>query len=176
MEMYVGPKDYKVLGEYGQELKYIVPFGRSIIGTANRWIIRPLFNFLSGFIGAKGIIILVLTLIVKIALYPLMYKMLYSQSKMAALKPRMAKLKEKHKGDQQQAQMETMKLYREFGVNPLSGCLPMFMQMPIWIALYRFFPASIEFRQEGFLWATDLSSYDHFSGYRPIFHLRINIT
>ena len=169
MHMYLGPKDYEILQEYGQEVKYIVPFGRSIIGTANRWIIRPLFNFLSGFIGAKGIIILVLTLIVKVALYPLMYKMLYSQAKMAALKPQMAKVKEKFKDDQQQAQMETMKMYREFGVNPLSGCLPMVMQMPVWIALYRFFPASIEFRQEGFLWATDLSSYD------PFFWLPFNI-
>ena len=160
MELYMGPKDYEVLAEYGQEIKYIVPFGRSIIGTANRWIIRPLFNFLSGFIGTKGIVILVLTLIVKMALYPLTYKMLHSQAKMAALKPRLSSVREKHKDDQTKVQMESMKMYREFGVNPLSGCMPMVLQMPVWIALYRFFPASIEFRQEGFLWATDLSSYD----------------
>ena len=160
MELYVGPKDYETLGAYGEEVKYIVPFGTSIIGTANRWVIRPLFNFLSGFIGVKGIIILVLTLVVKLVLYPLTYKMLHSQAKMAALKPQMAKVKEKYKDDQSQAQMETMKMYREFGVNPLGGCMPVVLQMPIWIALYRFFPASIEFRQEGFLWATDLSSYD----------------
>ncbi|MEZ4955686.1 MAG: membrane protein insertase YidC [Saprospiraceae bacterium] len=162
MEMYVGPKDYETLAEYGQEVKYIVPFGRSIIGTANRYIIRPLFNFLSGFIGVKGIVILILTLVVKLALYPLTYKMLHSQAKMAALKPRMATLKEKYKDDQTQIQMESMKMYREFGVNPLSGCMPMVLQMPVWIALYRFFPASIEFRQEPFLWASDLSSYDAF--------------
>ena len=160
MELYMGPKDYEVLAEYGEEVKYIVPFGQSIIGTANRWVIRPLFNFLSGFIGTKGIIILFLTLVVKMALYPLTYKMLHSQAKMAALKPRLTKMKEKFKDDQTQAQMESMKLYREFGVNPVAGCLPMVLQMPIWIALYRFFPASIEFRQESFLWATDLSSYD----------------
>jgi YidC/Oxa1 family membrane protein insertase len=160
MEMYVGPKDYEILAEYGEEVKYIVPFGTSIIGTANRWVIRPLFNFLSGLIGTKGIVILLLTLIVKMALYPLTYKMLHSQQKMAALKPQMAKVKEKHKDDQQAAQMETMKMYREYGVNPLSGCMPMVLQMPVWFALYRFFPASIEFRQEGFLWASDLSSYD----------------
>ncbi len=160
MELYMGPKDYEILAEYGQEIKYIVPFGRSIIGTANRWIIRPLFNFLSGFIGTKGIVILVLTLIVKMALYPLTYKMLHSQAKMAALKPRLSSLKDKFKDDQTKIQMESMKMYREFGVNPLSGCMPMVLQMPVWIALYRFFPASIEFRQEGFLWATDLSSYD----------------
>lgn len=160
MAMYLGPKDFEVLQAYGQEVKYIVPFGSSIIGTANRWIIRPLFNFLSGFIGSKGIVILILTLIVKLVLYPLTYKMLHSQAKMAALKPQMAKLKEKYKDDQTASQMETMKLYREFGVNPLGGCFPIALQMPVWFALYRFFPASIEFRQESFLWATDLSSYD----------------
>ncbi len=160
MEFYVGPKDYETLMAYDNELQYIVPFGKSIIGTANRWIIRPLFNFLSTFIGIKGIVILVLTLIVKLVLYPLTYKMLHSQAKMSALKPRLASLKEKHKDDQTQIQMESMKMYREFGVNPLGGCLPVVMQMPVWFALYRFFPASIEFRQEGFLWATDLSSYD----------------
>ena len=160
MEMYMGPKDYEVLEGYGNEVKYIVPFGRSIIGTANRWVIRPLFNFLSGLIGSKGIIILLLTLVVKMALYPLTYKMLHSQAKMAALKPRLASMKEKYKDDQTQSQMESMKLYREFGVNPVAGCLPMVLQMPIWFALYRFFPASIEFRQESFLWSTDLSSYD----------------
>ena len=160
MEFYLGPKDYEVLSEYGKEAKYIVPFGQSIIGTANRWVIRPLFNFLGNFIGSKGILILMVTLIVKLLLYPLMYKMLHSQAKMAALKPQMAKIKEKYKDDQTQSQMETMKLYREFGVNPLGGCFPIALQMPVWLALYRYFPASIEFRQESFLWATDLSSYD----------------
>ncbi len=160
MEMYLGPKDYETLMAFDNELEYIVPFGKSIIGTANRWIIRPLFNFLSTFIGSKGIVILFLTLIVKLVLYPLTYKMLHSQAKMAALKPRLAALKEKLKGDQTQVQMESMKMYREFGVNPLGGCMPVVLQMPVWFALYRFFPASIEFRQQGFLWATDLSSYD----------------
>ncbi|MBK9583683.1 MAG: membrane protein insertase YidC [Saprospiraceae bacterium] len=94
------------------------------------------------------------------ALYPLMYKMLYSQAKMGALKPELAHLKEKYKDDMQKQQMETMKIYREYGVSPLGGCLPMLLQMPIWYALFRFFPASITFRQEPFLWATDLSSYD----------------
>ena len=91
-----------------------------------------------------------------------MYKMVYSQQKMAALKPRMAKMKDKFKDDQQAYQMETMKMYREYGVNPVGSCLPMLAQMPIWIALFRFFPAAIEFRQAPFLWATDLSSYDAF--------------
>jgi YidC/Oxa1 family membrane protein insertase len=112
------------------------------------------------FIGIKGIVILVLTLIVKLLLYPLSYKMLYSQAKMTALKPQLSSLREKFKDDPSQMQMESMKIYREFGVNPLGGCLPVVIQMPVWLALYRFFPASIEFRQADFLWATDLSSYD----------------
>ncbi len=160
MTLYMGPKDFETLSAYGDELQDIIPFGSSIIGTANRWVIRPLFNFLSSFIGVQGIVILVLTLIVKLLLYPLSYKMLYSQSKMAALKPQLTSLREKYKDDQSQIQMESMKLYREFGVNPLGGCLPVIIQMPVWFALYRFFPASIEFRQVDFLWATDLSSYD----------------
>ena len=159
MEFYVGPNEFDRLREVGSDLEDIVPFGWSIFGTVNRWIVRPLFNFLSSFIGSKGIVILVLTFMVKLCLYPLTYRMLYSQSKMGALKPQIEKLKEKVK-DPQQQQVETMKMYREFGVNPLGGCMPMLLQMPIWIALYRFFPASIEFRQASFLWATDLSSYD----------------
>lgn len=160
MNMYLGPNEFNRLRAIGYELENVVPFGRSIFGWINRWVIRPVFNFLSTFIGNKGIVILVLTLFVKLLLYPLTYKMLYSQSKMAALKPRMEGLKEKHKDNPQQVQVETMKIYREFGVNPLGGCMPMFLQMPIWIALYRFFPGAIEFRQASFLWATDLSSYD----------------
>ena len=159
MEFYVGPNEFDRLRAVGNDLEDIVPFGWSIFGTVNRWIVRPLFNFLSSFIGSKGIVILVLTFMVKLCLYPLTYRMLYSQSKMGALKPQIEKLKEKVK-DPQQQQVETMKMYREFGVNPLGGCMPMVLQMPIWIALYRFFPASIEFRQASFLWATDLSSYD----------------
>jgi YidC/Oxa1 family membrane protein insertase len=162
MSMYVGPNEFDRLYAMGDGLQDIIPFGRSIFGSINRWIIRPLFDFLSSFIGNKGIVILFLTLIVKLLLYPLTYRMLYSQSKMGALKPRIEKLKEKNKDDQQQQQVETMKLYREFGVNPLGGCMPMVLQMPIWFALYRFFPASIKFRQADFLWATDLSSYDVF--------------
>ncbi len=160
--LYVGPNEFDRLKAVGSELEDIIPFGWSIFGTVNRWIIRPIFAFLSSFIGQAGLVILALTCIVKLALYPLTYKMLYSQSKMQALKPRLAKMKAKLKDDQQAQQMETMKVYREYGVNPAGGCLPMVFQMPIWFALYRFFPASIEFRQESFLWASDLSSYDVF--------------
>lgn len=162
MTMYTGSNEFERLREVGHELSDIIPFGWSIFGTINRWVIRPIFNFLSSFIGNMGIVILVLTFLVKMVLYPLTYKMLYSQSKMSALKPQIEKVKEKHKDDAQAQQVETMKMYREFGVNPLGGCMPMLLQMPIWFALYRFFPASIDFRQASFLWAADLSSYDEF--------------
>ncbi|MEO1514177.1 MAG: membrane protein insertase YidC [Bacteroidota bacterium] len=163
MDFYLGPNEFNRLKAYDADLEDIVPYGWSIFGTINRWIIRPLFQFLSSFIGSAGLVILLLTVIVKLLLYPLTYKMLYSQSKMAALKPRLAGLKEKFGDDQQKQQMETMKLYQEFGVSPLGGCLPIALQMPIWFALYRFFPGSIEFRQASFLWADDLSSFDVFA-------------
>lgn len=160
MTMYIGPNDFENLRHYKLQLEDIIPFGRSIFGTINRWVVRPVFNFLMGFIGSKGLVILLLTFLIKLALSPLSYKMLHSQAKMAALKPSLAGLKEKYKDDQQKQQMETMKVYREYGVNPLGGCFPVALQMPVWFALYRFFPASIEFRQAPFLWATDLSSFD----------------
>ena len=162
MKMYVGPNKFENLEEYGVELEEIIPYGTSIFGSINRWFIRPFFAFLSGFIGSKGIVILVLIFLIKMALYPLMYKMLASQAKMGALKPEIAKLTEKYKEEPQKKQMETMKIYQQYSVSPFGGCMPMIAQMPIWYAMFRFFPASIEFRQEPFLWATDLSSYDVF--------------
>lgn len=162
MKIFTGPNEHERLSSYNVDLQDIIPFGWSFFGTINRWIVRPIFNLLALFISSKGIVILLLTFLVKAVLYPLTYKMLYSQSKMAALKPRIDKLKEKLGDDQQKVQMETMKLYQEYGVNPLGGCMPMLLQMPIWIALYRFFPASIQFRQESFLWAPDLTSFDAF--------------
>ena len=160
MMIYVGPNEFNRLRGYHANLEDIIPFGASIFGAINRWVIHPLLEFLSRFIGAQGIIILLLTLIVKLLVYPITYRMVLSQAKMSALKPRLDALKKKLGDDQQAMSMETMKLYSEYKVNPLGGCLPMLLQMPIWFALYRFFPAAIEFRQAGFLWATDLSSYD----------------
>jgi YidC/Oxa1 family membrane protein insertase len=162
MQLYIGPNDFETLQTIGHDLTDIIPYGRSIFGAINRWLIRPIFNFFDGITGNKGIAILLLTFLVKLLVFPLTYKMLYSQQKMAAMKPYLEKTKAKHKDDQQAQQVETMKMYREYGVNPLGGCLPMALQMPIWFALYRYFPADITFRQEGFLWATDLSSYDAF--------------
>lgn len=165
--MYIGPNEFNKLQSYELGLEEIIPFGRSIFGSINRWVIRPAFNWLSQYIGSKGVVIIVLIFILKMILYPLMYKMLKSQAKMSALKPEIAAIKEKFKDDQQKLQMETMKLYREYGASPLGGCMPMLLQMPIWYALFRFFPASIRFRQEPFLWANDLSSYDVFT-YLPM--------
>lgn len=162
MTFYVGPNEFERLQAIGYSFSDVISFGWSFFGTINRWVIRPLFNFFNTFVGSAGIAILLLTLIVKLAVYPLTYKMLYSQSKMQAMKPYLEKVKSKHKDDQQATQMETMKLYREYGVSPLGGCFPMLLQLPIWFALYRFFPAAITFRQESFLWASDLSTYDTF--------------
>lgn len=160
MQLYVGPNEFERMQAIGNDFSDVIPYGSSIFGAINRWLIRPLFNFFDGLTGNKGIAILLLTLLVKILVFPLTYKMLKSQSKMQAMKPYLEKAKAKHKDDAQAQQMETMKMYKEYGVSPLGGCFPMALQMPIWFALYRFFPAAITFRQESFLWATDLSSYD----------------
>jgi len=162
MTMYVGPNEYERLAAFDNRLEQVIPFGSSIFGTFNRYVIRPMFDFLSRFVSSKGMVIILLIFIIKMLLYPLLYKMLYSQAKMGALKPELDQLKAKFKDDAQKQQIETMKLYQEYGVSPFGGCLPMLLQMPIWIALYRFFPASITFRQESFLWAPDLSSFDAF--------------
>jgi YidC/Oxa1 family membrane protein insertase len=160
MKMYLGPNEFNRLRDMGDNMEDIIPYGKSILGTINRWVVRPMFDFIFSFAGSMGLSILILTFFIKLLLSPLSFKMYHSQAKMGVLKPEMAKLKEKHKDDQQKQQVETMQLYREFGVNPLGGCMPMLLQMPIWIALYRFFPAAIGFRQASFLWADDLSSYD----------------
>ena len=162
MAFYIGPNEYNSLKAYDNDLEEIIPFGTSIFGDINREVIRPAFHFVAKFIASKGVVILVIIFILKMILYPLYYKMLHSQAKMGALKPELAGLKEKFKDEPQKVQMETMKVYREYGVSPLGGCLPMAIQTPIWYALFRFFPADITFRQESFLWASDLSSYDAF--------------
>ena len=160
MRMYIGPNEFDRLRAYDNKMEDIIPFGASIFGTINRWLIHPLFSLLMKIIGSAGLSILALTLLVKLAVYPLTYKMVHSQAKQTALKPQLDALKAKYGDDQQRMSMESMKMYQEYGVNPVGGCMPMLLQMPIWFALYRFFPASIEFRQQSFLWAPDLSSYD----------------
>lgn len=130
------------------------------LGFINKFIILPVFDFFSGFIGSYGIIILLLAIFIKLILTPLTWKSFKSMASMRVLRPDIEAIKEKYKNDMQKQQMETMKLYRKTGVSMMGGCLPMLLQMPILIAMYRFFPNSIYLRQEGFLWATDLSTYD----------------
>ncbi|MBT6013565.1 MAG: membrane protein insertase YidC [Flavobacteriales bacterium] len=162
-EIYFGPNDYKKLKEYNKSYEEIIPLGWGIFGWVNRVIVINIFDFLRNSAGIKnyGLIILILTLIIKLTLSPLTYKSYLSQAKMKVLKPEIDKITEKHKEkDPMKAQKETMSLYRKAGVNPMGGCLPMLVQFPILIAMFRFFPASIELRQKSFLWADDLSSYD----------------
>ncbi len=178
MKIYTGPNDFGILRPYGNSLEQVVDYGGSVLGTVNRWVIRPIFDFLHGIIGNVAICILLLTFFVKAILYPLSYKMLRSQAKTAALKPEIEKMKAKYKDDAQKIQAEQMKLYGEYGVNPLGGCFPTLLQMPIWMALFRFFPATIDFRQQRFLWAKDLSGYEEFmklSFYVPMYGAHISL-
>jgi len=160
MKMFFGPNKYQELNSHGHELTELLPLGWAIFKWVNTFIIIPTFNFLGNFIASYGLIIICLTVIIKVLLTPLTYKSFMSQAKMRALKPEIDKLKEKHGNDMQKMQMEQMKLYRKAGINPVGGCFPMLLQMPFLIAMFRFFPSSIELRQESFLWAHDLSTYD----------------
>ncbi|MDA8857867.1 membrane protein insertase YidC [Flavobacteriales bacterium] len=160
-QFYFGPNHFKTLESYNSGFEELVPLGWGIFGWVNQYIIINLFDYLSKYFSSYGIIILLLTLIIKLGLSPFTYKAFLSQAKMKVLKPEIDKITEKNKGkDQMKNQQETMALYRKSGVNPMGGCLPMLFQFPILIAMFRFFPASIELRQESFLWADDLSSYD----------------
>jgi YidC/Oxa1 family membrane protein insertase len=158
---YFGPNKYNILNDYDLKLEKVVPLGWGIFGWVNRFIVIPIFNWLGGFINNYGLIILLLTLIIKIGLFPLTYKSYMSSAKMRVLKPQVDALNEKFpKGKEMEKQQAVMALYKKAGASPMGGCLPMLLQFPILIAMFRFFPASIELRQESFLWANDLSSYD----------------
>jgi YidC/Oxa1 family membrane protein insertase len=162
MKLYYGPNSITILKKEGYELDQIVILGKNIIGWINRFAIIPIFNWLDNFIDSYGIIILILTIIIKIVLFPLTFKSYQSTAKMQVLKPLVDELGKKFpkKEDALKKQQATMDLYKRAGVNPMGGCLPMLLQMPILFAMFRFFPVSIELRQEHFLWATDLSTYD----------------
>jgi len=160
LQFVFAPNHYRGLKKLDQDLERVVPVGSSIIGWCNKFVIIPIFNLLNRNIANYGIIILILTLIIKVAFTPLTYRSYVSMVKMRLLKPEMDAIKEKFGEDQQRMSQETMKLYQQSGVSPLGGCLPQLLQMPILFAMYRFFPNSIELRHEPFLWATDLSSYD----------------
>jgi YidC/Oxa1 family membrane protein insertase len=161
MQFYFGPNHYGTLKAYDLGLQKLVPLGWGIFGWLNRFFVIPVFNFLDSFHLNYGIIILILTLLLKALLFPIAYKTYMSSAKMRVLKPEIDEINKKFEGkDPMEKQQATMGLYRKAGVNPLAGCIPVLLQMPILIALLRFFPASIELRQQPFLWAHDLSTYD----------------
>ena len=159
MDWYFVPNHVKTLKSYGIGLEELVPLGWSIIGWINKYVVINIFNTFEAWGWGYGLIIFMMALLIKIALFPFTYKSYSSMAKMRVLKPQVDAINEKYE-DQMKRQQEMMALYKQTGVNPLGGCVPMLFQMPILFALFRFFPASIELRQQGFLWATDLSTYD----------------
>lgn len=161
MKMYFGPNHFKTLKAYDLDLEDQIDLGWKLFGWINRFLVIPVFNFLDSFNLNYGIIILILTIILKIILLPIAYKTILSSAKMRVLKPEIDEINEQHKNSDPMAkQQATMALYKKAGVNPMAGCIPVLLQFPILIALFRFFPASIELRGQSFLWAHDLSTYD----------------
>ncbi len=160
LNWYYGPTDVKVLSKYEEYgLEDTIYFGWGIFGWINRYVFTPFYAFLSGFLP-YGIAIIVMTIIVRLALSPVTYKSYLSQAKMKVLKPEITEINERLKDNAMKKQQETMKLYNKAGVSPMSGCVPALMQLPIFYALFMFFPTSFALRQKSFLWAEDLSSYD----------------
>jgi|688.fasta_scaffold00305_55 YidC/Oxa1 family membrane protein insertase len=163
LSFYFGPNDYKVLKSYNMDLEDMVNLGQgfyAFVKYINRVIVMPVFNLFSGFIKSYGLVIALLTIIIRLLTSPLVYSSYLSGAKMKALRPELDVLKEKYKDDQQAYSMEQMKLFRTAGVNPLGGCIPALLQIPIFFALYSFFNAEISLRGKSFWWAHDLSSYD----------------
>jgi len=163
MNLYYGPVDYAVLSKYEERnLDRIVSLGWGIFRWINKFVFIPVFAFLSSFIGNFGIVIILMTIVVRIIMSPVVYKSYLSSAKMKVLRPEMQEINDKLKGKENamKRQQETMALQRKAGVNPLSGCIPALLQMPVFFALFRFFPANIDIRHKGFLWADDLSAYD----------------
>lgn len=159
MNWYYGPSDYEILNNYDRNLDEIMPLGWGIFGWINRFIFIPLFGALSSFLP-YGIAIILFTILVRLVMSPVTYKSYLSQAKMKVIRPEIAELNEKYKKDPMKKQQETMKLYNKAGVSPMAGCLPALMQIPVFYALFQFFPSYFDLRQKSFLWATDLSSYD----------------
>lgn len=159
MDWYYGPSDYKILDGYDRNLDELIPLGWGIFGWINRYIFIPLFGFLSGFLP-HGIAIIVMTILVRLVMSPVTYKSYVSQAKMKVIKPEIAEINAKHKDNAMKKQQETMALYGKAGVSPMAGCLPAFMQLPVFYALFQFFPSAFDLRQKPFLWAEDLSSFD----------------
>lgn len=168
-DLYFLPNHFNTLKEYDRGFEEMVPLGWAIFRWINRGIVIPTFNILDNWNWNYGLIIFVMALLIKLLLFPLTYKSYMSMAKMRVLKPEIDQITEKHK-DPMKKQQAMMDLYRKAGANPIGGCLPMLLQMPILIAMFRFFPSSFELRQEPFLWASDLSTYDSIwdFGYVPI--------
>jgi YidC/Oxa1 family membrane protein insertase len=164
MDWYFGPTDYDILEGYKRNLDEVVDLGWGIFGVINEWAVRPLFTYLSspekGLGIPYGIAIILLTICVRLVLSPVLYKSYLTQAKMKILRPELNKISEKYKDNAMKKQQETMKVQNEAGASPLSGCLPALLQMPVFFALFKFFPTAFELRQKSFLWADDLSSYD----------------
>lgn len=161
-EFYFGPNHFNVLRSFDQKYEKIIPLGGSLVGWFTRYAIIPMFNFFHKFIGNFGLIILLMTIVIKLVVLPLTYKSYSSSAKMSALKPEIEKINEKYpkQEDAMKKQQATMDLYKRAGVSTMGGCLPMLLTFPILWAMFRFFPASIELRQQPFLWCQDLSAYD----------------
>ncbi len=159
MNMYYGPSDYQIFKKYDRNLDEAMPLGWGIFGMINKYIIIPVFGFLTDFLPA-GIAIIVLTILIKLMLSPVQYKQYLAQAKMKVLKPELDEIKEKYKGNSLKIQQETMKVQNSAGASPLKGCLPALLQIPVFYALFTFFPSAFDLRQKSFLWADDLSSYD----------------
>ena len=163
MKWYYGPSDYKELSKYeGTNLNETADLGWGIFGTINRWIFIPIFGMLEGFMGNYGLIIILMTIVVRIIMSPLVYKSYVSSAKMKVIRPELNALNEKYPGKENamKRQQETMAVQRKAGVSMLSGCIPALLQMPVFFALFKFFPSNIALRGKSFLWANDLSSYD----------------
>ena len=161
-QFYLGPNEYKALEASGaEEFTNIIDYGWWIIGYVNKYVVRPLFWFLSDYILSFGLIILIVTIIIKMVLFPITWKNFLSGAKMRVLKPEIDEINKKFEGkDPMEKQQATMALYRQTGVNPFAGCIPVLLQMPILYAMFRFFPAEIVLRGKSFLWAEDLAAYD----------------
>jgi YidC/Oxa1 family membrane protein insertase len=161
LHFYFGPNDLASLETTGlTEVGRIIDYGWWIFGWVNRNIILPVYGFIAQYIGNLGLIVLILTLVIKSVLFPITWKNFMSSAKMRVLRPELDVINEKHKEDAMQRQQETMELYRKTGVNPMAGCLPGLLQMPILYAMFRFFPSNIDLRGQSFLWADDLGAYD----------------
>ncbi len=160
MKFYLGPNHYTTLKHYDLGLEKQIPLGWGIFGWVNRFLVIPVFNWLNSFNLNFGIIILILTIVVRIVILPLTYRSFISQAKMKVLQPEIKEINDRYPDDPVKKQQATMEFYRKAGVNPLGGCIPGLLQMPILIAMFRFFPSSIELRQQSFLWAKDLSTFD----------------